>query len=199
MLSVGLTGNIASGKTTVANLFRQWGAVVIDADALVREVQAPGTPVLAAIARRFGAGIVAADGTFDRARLRDVVFDDPTALADLNAIVHPAVEARRQEILRAARARDERIVVSDIPLLFEASNPDRFDRIVLVDAPAEVRRARLVRLRGLDPATADRMIAAQATSGPKRARSHFIIDNDGSPEALEARADEVWRALSALA
>ena len=199
MLSVGLTGNIASGKTTVANLFRQWGAVVIDADALVREVQAPGTPVLAAIARRFGAGIVTADGTLDRARLRDVVFDDPTALADLNAIVHPAVEARRQEILRAARARDERIVVSDIPLLFEASNPDRFDRIVLVDAPAEVRRARLVRLRGLDPATADRMIAAQATSGPKRARSHFIIDNDGSPEALEARADEVWRALSALA
>lgn len=199
MLSVGLTGNIASGKTAVANLFRQWGAVVIDADTLVREVQSPGSPVLAAIARRFGESVVGAAGELDRTRLRDLVFADPAALADLNAIVHPAVEARRQELLLAARSAGERIVVSDIPLLFEASDPARFDRIVLVDAPPDLRRDRLIRLRGLDAATAERMIAAQAPSGPKRARSHFIIDNDGSPEALEQRADEVWRALSALA
>ena len=128
-----------------------------------------------------------------------VVDDDPAALADLNALVHPAVQSRRDTLLGAARAGGERIVVSDIPLLFEAVDPGEFDRIVLVDAPPAVRRDRLMRLRGLDAGTADRMIAAQAPAGPKRARSHFIIENDGSFEQLEQRADEVWRALSALA
>ena len=199
MLSVGLTGNIASGKTTVANLFRQWGATVVDADTLVREVQAPHSDVVRAIAQRFGAFVVDEDGGLDRARLREIVFDDPAALTDLNGIVHPAVQRRREELLVAARARGERIVVSDIPLLFEAADPAEFDRIVLVDAPEAIRRDRLIRLRGLDAGTAARMIAAQAAAGPKRARSHFIIDNDGSAEQLERRADEVWRALTALA
>ena len=199
MLSVGLTGNIGSGKTAVANLFRQWGGLVIDADELVREIQAPGSPSLDRMARRFGAEVLDADGALDRARLRDIVFADPAALADLNAIIHPAVQARREALLQAARAGGERIVVSDIPLLFEAADPAEFDRIVLVDAPPAVRHSRLVRLRGLTPETADRLIAAQAPTGPKRARSHFIIENDGTVEELERRADEVWRALTALA
>jgi dephospho-CoA kinase len=198
MLNVALTGNIAAGKSTVAALFEAWGATLIDADRLVREAQAPGSPILAAIAERFGDGVLDAGG-LDRAALRRRVLADPAALADLNRLVHPEVLRRRRALEQAARARGDRIVVSDIPLLFEASNPGEFDVVVLVDAPAELRRARLLRDRGLDPDEADRLLAAQAPSGPKRARSTFVIDNDGDRTALEARSREVWNRLTALA
>src|SRR5213593_5035253 len=143
MLNVGLTGNIASGKSTVVDLFRRWGATIIDADVLAREAQAPGGEVLAAIARRFGADVLVADGALDRAALRAKVMGDDAALADLNAIVHPAVRRRRDELLAAAKARGDLLVVNDIPLLFEALDPAQFDAVVLVDAPQPVRRARL--------------------------------------------------------
>jgi dephospho-CoA kinase len=199
MLSVALTGNIAAGKSTVAELFGRWGATILDADAIVRELQEPGTPVLAAIARRFGAGVLAPDGTLDRAALRARVMADMAELAALNAIVHPAVRRRLAELLEAARRRGDRIVVSDIPLLFEAGDPAAFDAVVLVDAPEPVRRARLIAERALAPDQADRMIAAQQPPAAKRARSDYVIDNAGDRIALERAAAEVWRALVARA
>ncbi|HET7040080.1 MAG TPA: dephospho-CoA kinase [Gemmatimonadales bacterium] len=195
MISVALTGNVASGKSTVARLFASWGATLIDADSLVREVQQPGSPVLDAIRARFGPGMIRADGSLDREALRRVILADPRARADLEAIVHPPVQRRRAELLAQARARGDRIVVQDIPLLFEALDPAAFDVVVLVDAPEPVRRTRLIGARGLDPAEADRLIAAQLPSGPKRARSHIVIDNDGSRDELRARAAEAWQRL----
>jgi dephospho-CoA kinase len=199
MLNVGLTGNIASGKSTVTELFRRWGATIIDADGLVREAQAPGTPVLAAIASRFGSAMLRPDGTLDRAALRQKVMNNPAALADLNAIVHPDVHRRRDELMRRAAARGDRIVVSDIPLLFEAVDPAAFDVVVLVDAPVEIRRQRLLANRDLSPSDAERMLAAQLPSNSKRTRSDYVIDNMGDLAALERAARKVWEALEARA
>ena len=199
MLNVGLTGNIASGKSTVTELFRRWGATIIDADALVREAQAPGTRVLAAIASRFGSAMLRPDGTLDRAALRQKVMNNPAALADLNAIVHPVVHRRRDELMRRAAARGDRIVVSDIPLLFEAVDPAAFDVVVLVDAPVEIRRQRLLANRDLSPSDAERMLAAQLPSNSKRTRSDYVIDNMGDLAALERAARKVWEALEARA
>jgi len=196
MLNVGLTGNIAAGKSTVVDLFRGWGATIIDADQLAREAQAPGTDVLTAIVRRFGGDVLAPDGTLDRAALRAKVMGDDRALAALNAIVHPAVQRRRTQLLDEARARGDAVVINDIPLLFEALDPAQFDVVVLVDAPAAVRRARLRLLRGLSNAEADRMIAAQMPADRKRPRADYVIDNDDSRDALEARARAVFEALT---
>jgi dephospho-CoA kinase len=195
MLSVALTGNIASGKTTVAELFKLWGATIIDADQLVREVQAPGQSALKQIAERFGPDVIKTDGTLDRAALRAKVLADPAALADLNRIIHPEVHRRRLELLQEARARGDRIVVSDIPLLFEADDPAAFDAVVLVDAPDSVRRARLVNLRGLPPTEAERMMQAQMPAATKRARSDFVIENNRDIPALERGAALVWQSL----
>lgn len=199
MFSVALTGNIAAGKTTVARLFRQWGATVIDADRLAQEAQAPGGPVLAQIAARFGAGVLAPDGSLERAALRRAVLADPDALRALNAIVHPEVHRRRQALLAEARARGDRIVITDIPLLFEADDPSAYDAVVLVDAPGDVRQARIVQERGLDPEEARRMLGAQLPAEAKRARSDFVIDNVGDLAALEQAARRVWLALEAKA
>jgi dephospho-CoA kinase len=195
MLSVALTGNVGAGKTTVAELFKKWGATIIDADQLVREIQSPGQPALVQVAQRFGAGVIRTDGTLDRAALRARVLADPTALADLNRIVHPEVRRRRLTLLEEARARGDRIVVSDIPLLFEADDPASFDAVVLVDAPEMVRRDRLVNLRGLSTVEAERMMQAQQPSAAKRARSDYVIQNDGDVPALERAAAVVWQSL----
>jgi dephospho-CoA kinase len=199
MLNVALTGNIAAGKSAVAGLFRQWGATVLDADEIVREVQVPGGPVLARIADRFGASVLRADGSLDRPALRRVVLADPDALAALNRIVHPAVQVRRVQLLAEASARGDRVVVSDIPLLFEAGNPNEFDVIVLVDAPEALRLERIVEQRGIDRSEALQMIRAQMPASEKRARSDFVIVNDGDRAALERAAAAVWQALRARA
>jgi len=199
MLNVALTGNIAAGKSAVADLFRSWGATIIDADRLVRDAQAPGSPVLRAIAARFGQDLIDASGMLDRPALRRRAMGDPTALLDLNRIVHPDVQRRRGALEQEARSRGDRILINDIPLLFEAADPAAFDAIVLVDAPEPVRRARLLAQRGLTAADADQMLAAQAPSGPKRARSTFVIDNDGDRATLEERARAVWTQLLARA
>jgi dephospho-CoA kinase len=199
MLSVALTGNIGAGKSTVAALFREWGATVIDADQLVREAQAPGRPVLKEIAARFGDDLILNDGSLDRAALRAKVLADSGALADLNRIVHPEVHRRRLELLAQARARGDRLVVSDIPLLFEVDDPDSFDAVVLVDAPEEVRRARLLASRPLSSAEADRMMAVQQPPAVKRPRSDYIIDNSSDFSALGRAAAAVWHALLARA
>lgn len=196
MLLVALTGNIASGKSEVAREFAAHGARVIDADALAREVVAPGTPALAEIVARWGREMLLADGSLDRAALRRVVFADGAEREALNAIVHPRVEARRRELLAAAAREGVPIVVADIPLLFEVGLEDRFDRVVLVDAPEEVRLRRLLDRRGLSEPEARRMIAAQMPAVEKRARAHFVIENDGTREELRARARAVWDALA---
>jgi len=183
----------------VAGLFERWGATVIDADKLVREAQAPGQPTLESIAKRFGPGVISSDGTLDRAALRSRVLADSNELADLNRIVHPEVHRRRLELLAEARNRGDRIVVSDIPLLFEVDDPSAFDAIVLVEAPEQVRRARLMQSRALEPAQADRMMAAQMDAGQKRGLSDYVIDNDGDFAALERAAALVWDSLLARA
>ena len=195
MLNVGLTGNIAAGKSTVVDLFRRWGATIIDADELAREAQAPGSEALAAIATRFGADVLAADGTLDRAALRSKVMGDDAALAALNAIVHPAVRHRRAVLQREAEARGDLIVINDIPLLFEALDPAAFDLVVLIEAPPALRRARLRAERGLSTEDADRMIAAQMPSERKRDRSAFVIENAGSLSQLENQARIVFDEL----
>jgi len=195
MLNVALTGNIAAGKSTVVDLFRRWGATIIDADSLAREAQAPGSAVLAAIARRFGADVLAPDGTLDRTALRAKVMGDDAALGGLNAIVHPAVQQRRLELQRAAQERGDAIVINDIPLLFEVLDPTQFDAVVLVDAPPAVRRTRLRTLRGLSNEEADRMIAAQMPAERKRAQSQHIIENAGTLRELEREAEAVFAAL----
>ncbi len=199
MLSVVLTGNIASGKSTVLALFRRWGAAVTDADAVVRELQRPGTPVFDAIVRRFGAPVVAGDGTLDRAALRHIAFTDPAARADLEAIVHPAVAAARAGAEAAARAAGARVIVHDVPLLFETGRQHEFDRVVLMDAPLEVRRARLLARSGLDPGEADRILRAQRPSAVTRPHVDFVIENDGDLETLALRARAVWDRLEAEA
>ena len=192
MLNVALTGNIAAGKSTVVDWFRRWGATVVDADALARDAQAPGTEVLSSIVRRFGTDVLAKDGSLDRAALRGKVMGDDSALTALNAIVHPAVQSRREELQEAARRRGDVLLVNDIPLLFEALDPAQFDAIVLVDAPVALRRTRLRTLRGLSNEESDRMIAAQMSAERKRAQSHYVIENDGSLDALEAQAHDTF-------
>lgn len=199
MLNVALTGNIAAGKSAVTDLFRRWGATVLDADAIVREVQAPGGPVLRRIAERFGGEMLRPDGSLDRSALRRVVMADAGARAALERLVHPAVYARRAELAAEAERRGDRILVSDIPLLFESGDPSAFDAVVLVDAPEPVRLRRLVEQRGLGEAEAREMIAAQLPASAKRARSDFVIENDGDLAALERTASSVWHALVARA
>jgi dephospho-CoA kinase len=199
MLSVALTGNIAAGKSTVVDLFRRWGATIIDADALVREAQAPGQPALGEIAARFGHELIRSDGSLDRARLRAKVLQEPRELEALNRIMHPRVHRRRLELLGEASSRGDRIVVSDIPLLFEAADPAEFDVVVLVDAPASLRRNRLLASRGLRPEEIDRLMASQLPSSAKRPWSDFIIDNTGTLAGLEQSAASVWQALLARA
>jgi dephospho-CoA kinase len=199
VLNVALTGNVAAGKSSVLGHFAQWGATVIDADAIVREVQQPGSPTLKAIARRFGEVMIRPDGSLDRARLRRAVMGNDAEREALNHIVHPAVQRRRSELTAEAAKRGSTIVVNDIPLLFEVMDPESFDVVVLVDAPADIRRQRLIGERGLSPAEADQLMAAQMNATEKRPRSHYVIDNAGSLDELEAATRRVWEALVARA
>jgi dephospho-CoA kinase len=195
MLKIGLTGNIASGKSTVAEVWRSLGANVVDADELARRAVDPGTPAFSAIAAEWGEEVVEADGGLDRAALRRIVFADPAARERLEAIVHPAVAGLREELYREAEARGDAAIVADIPLLFEVGLVDEFDVVVLVDAPEETRLARLVGDRGLDPAEAQRMIAAQMSPALKRARADYVIENDGTLTEVRRRARDVWQEL----
>jgi dephospho-CoA kinase len=195
MLLVGLTGNIGSGKSAVAQLLSERGATIIDADVLARRAVEVGTPAYKAIAERWGTSILASDGAIDRAALRRIVFSDPVQLEQLNAYVHPEVERMREALVQQARERGDRLVVCDVPLLFERRLTESFDRIVLVDAPRPVRLERLVGERGLRETEAMDMIVAQMPAELKRARADHIIDNDGTLTQLDQRVTEVWSAL----
>ena len=199
MLLIGLTGNIASGKSTVAQLFSERGATIIDADILARRAVERGTDAFHAIRARWGSEILGPDGAIDRAALRRRVFCDPDELEALNTIVHPEVERMRERLVAEARARGDRIVVYDVPLLFERNLAEQFDRIVLVDAPRSLRHERLVKDRGLSETEAMDMIAAQMPAELKRARADIILDNASTLAALESAVDAAWSTLDAEA
>ena len=199
MLLVGLTGNIASGKSTAAHLFSERGATIIDADVLARRAVEPGTDAHRKIAERWGTVVLQADGSLDRAALRRRVFSDPEALDELNSIVHPEVARLRDRLVNEARERGDRLVICDIPLLFERNLIGEFDRIVLVDAPRPLRLERLVKDRNLKETEAMDMIAAQMPAELKRAGADFCVDNDSTVTALEGKIMEVWHALDAEA
>lgn len=191
MLNVALTGNIASGKSTVAAWFEAWGATIIDSDQLVAEVQQPGSEALDVLARRFGREIIREDGSLDRAELREIAFSNEDSLRILNSVIHPLVQARRTELVAEALRRGDRVLVSDIPLLFEVLDPGDFDLVVLVESPKPIRRIRLTE-RGVDVAEADRIIDSQMPSEEKRNRADIIIENCGSMDELEAAAKAAW-------
>lgn len=190
MLLVGLTGGIGSGKSTVAALLVERGAVLVDADAVVHELQAPGQPVLEAMVERFGDAILNDDGTLDRAAVAQQVFGDEAALADLNAIVHPAV---RTELANRvlAQADTDNVVVMDVPLLTE-SGMDGLAGVVVVDVDHEVAIARLVKHRGFDEVDARNRVAAQASREDRRKLADWVIDNSGDQASLVVAIDELW-------
>jgi dephospho-CoA kinase len=193
VLRIGLTGGIGSGKSTVAARLADLGATVIDADALAREVLEPGTSGLARVVERFGDGVLSPEGTLDRPRLGAIVFNDPDALADLNAIVHPLVRQRTAELL--AQAGEDDVVVNDVPLLVETGLQDGFDAVIVVEAPIAVRLSRLVD-RGLTEHDARSRIAAQASDEQRRAVATVVIDNSGSVAELRTQVDAAWQRLT---
>ncbi|WP_417562777.1 dephospho-CoA kinase [Microbacterium sp.] len=196
---IALTGGIASGKSTIAARLAEHGAVVVDADRLVREVQQPGSPVLDEIAAAFGADMIDADGALDRQRLGAWVFGHADRIARLNAIVHPAVAAASAERFAAAFAADPAaVVVYDVPLLVEAGRThggDRWDLIVVAHAPADVRRARLTRLRGMSDDEARARLSAQVTDDERLAIADVVIDTAGSLADTLAQTDALWERL----
>jgi dephospho-CoA kinase len=195
MRLIGLTGNIASGKTVVADLLRAKGATLIDADALSREAVKPGTEALKQITARWGKEVLDGDGNLDRGALRRIVFTDQAQLDELNAIIHPEIGRLRDREIEDARKRGDKVVVCVIPLLFERKLVDQFDTIVLVDAPRDIRLERLVETRGLDEAEAMNMIASQMPAELKRARADYVIENTASIESLQHDVDELWKSL----
>ena len=197
MLVVGLTGGIGSGKSTVSALLAAKGAVVVDADAVVHDLQRPGTAVFEAMVDRFGNGIVAADGSLDRSAVAAIVFNDPDALADLNGIVHPAVGAeivRRMDELSTTDA----VVVLDVPLMVESARGYPVAGLIVVDVDPEVAVRRLVEHRGMREDDARARIARQASREERRARADVVIDNSRSLDDLAAQVDRTWRWIEAL-
>ena len=196
MVVVGLTGGIGSGKSTVAALLGARGAVVVDADAIARDVVAPGMPGYRAVVDRFGPAVVAADGSLDRQAVADRAFDDPAALADLNDIVHPAVRAAIDDRLGALRSGDD-VVVLEIPLLVESGRSYGAAALIVVDCPEEIALQRLVEIRGMGQPDALRRMAAQISRADRVAAADLVIDNSGSLEELEAEVVALWRRLTA--
>lgn len=192
---VGLTGGIGSGKSTVAALLAEWGAVVVDADAIAREALEPGRPAYAAVVDRFGDAVLESSGRIDRPGLARLVFSDAEALADLNGIVHPRVG--EEVARRIGQAGPDQIVVIDVPLLVEAARRG-YDAVVVVEAPEGVRLERL-RRRGLDEADARRRMSAQASDQERRLAADFVLDNEGSRESLSGQVEALWSELSGRA
>jgi dephospho-CoA kinase len=190
---VGLTGGVASGKSTVSSMLRELGAVVIDADRLAREVVAPGTEGLAEIVAAFGDGVLTPEGELDRPAMGAIVFDDEEARRRLEAIIHPRVRRRGAELEAAAGA--DTVVVHDIPLLAETGQADAFDAVVVVDVPVETQVRRMVELRGMSREEAEARIAAQASREDRLAVATHVIDNTGTLEDLRERVGEVFESL----
>ncbi len=195
MRHLALTGGIGSGKSTVAQLFADRGATIIDADAISRQLMEPGQPVLAEVVETFGDHLLDSDGRLDRQALADVVFNDEPARQRLNAIVHPAVRAEANTQRQAAIDADPEhaVIIQDIPLLVETGQADTFDGVIVVDTAQDIRLQRLVESRGMTAEDARARIAAQATDTQRRAVADWIIDNSGSLTETEAQVDSVWQ------
>jgi dephospho-CoA kinase len=193
VLLIGLTGGIGSGKSTVSGLLAAKGAVIVDADAITRELQQPGRPVFEAMVERFGDRIVAADGSLGRQAVADLVFGDPEALADLNAIVHPAVGAEIAARLQA-EAEGDRVVVLDVPLLVESGRSD-LAALVVVDVDPEVAVQRVVADRGMREDDVRARMARQVSREDRLARADHVLDNSGTLEDLEAQVESLWETL----
>lgn len=191
MIVVGLTGNMAAGKSAVAGLWRRAGVPVVSADELAREAVRTGSPGLARVEALLGPDAVDADGAMDRAAVRRIVFGDDGLRRGLEAIIHPEVRRLRDEWTAVQRAAGQGVVVWEIPLLFEAGIEGDVDVVVLVDAPPEVRRRRAMETRGLSADAAEAMMAAQMSADRKRQRAHFVIENGGTRDDLAERAGEV--------
>jgi len=191
---VGLTGGVGSGKSTVSARLAELGAVVIDADAIAREVVEPGTPGLAAVVERFGKDVLDADGRLDRPKVAAIVFNDDAARADLNAIIHPLVGQRTGELMAAAAPGD--IVIYDVPLLVESDMAAGFEVVIVVETDPELRVKRLEQ-RGMPEADARARIAIQATDAQRRAVADELIENNGTRDELIAAVDAVWDRLKA--
>jgi dephospho-CoA kinase len=196
-MRVGLTGGVATGKSTVSGILRELGAVVIDADDLARQVVEPGTPGLRAVAAEFGPEVLSAEGQLDRGRLGSLVFADPVRRAALEAIIHPLVRARAHDL--EAAAPDGVLVVQDIPLLVETGQAGSFDAVVVVDVPEEVQVERAVRDRGWSEDEARSRIAAQAGRAERLAAATYVVDNSGTLEDLRQRVTEVFDELAGTA
>jgi dephospho-CoA kinase len=193
MITVGLTGGIGAGKSTVSAALAARGAVIVDADAITREVQQPGAPVFTAMVERFGPGIVASDGSLDRAAVAALVFPDPAAVTDLNNIVHPAVGAEiAKRMAAAAELPADTVVVLDIPLLVESRRDRGTAGTIVVDCDPEIAVRRLVEGRGFDESDARARIARQASRGQRLAKADFIINNNGEQAALNPQVDACW-------
>jgi dephospho-CoA kinase len=190
---VGLTGGVASGKSTVSAILAELGAVIVDADLLAREVVGPGTEGLAAVVEEFGPDVLGPDGGLDRPRLGALVFADPERRRALEAIIHPRVRARAAEIEAAAPA--DAVVVHDIPLLAETGQAASFDAVVVVDVPVEVQVDRMVRIRGMSEADSRARIAAQADRDSRLAVATYVVENTGSLDELRVRVEEVYRTI----
>lgn len=195
--SVALTGGIASGKTTVANLLAEHGALLIDSDQLAREVVEPGTPGLAQVVTRFGEQVLTQTGRLDRQALGEIVFADAAARADLNAIIHPLVRRRRAELI--AQAAADQIVVSVIPLLVETGLVDQFDAVVVVDVPSQTQVARLVRRNDISQEQAQARLDAQASRAERLAAADWVVTNSGSRAELEAQVERLWSQMRSKA
>lgn len=193
---MGLTGGIGSGKSTVSELLAKRGAIIIDADAIVREVQLPGSPVLSELAAKFGPEVLTADGALDRQAVANLVFSDPEALKILNQIVHPAVGKEMNRRMIEQRTTDH-VVVLDIPLLTENPREGLQGRIV-VDVPEEQQVERLVRFRGFEESDARARMARQATRAERLAQADFVVDNSGVPSDLEPQIEKLWQWLLSL-
>lgn len=199
MISVALTGNVASGKSAVSAFWAAQGVPVVSADTLAREAVAPGTPGLADVRDAFGDGILSADGTLDRGALRQRVFGDEAARRRLEELLHPRIWALREAWMDARRREGVPLVVAEIPLLFETGREGDFDVVVLVDAPEAVRLARMTELRGLPEEEGRRIMAAQMDAGTKRARADHVLENTGTLAELERAADHLLAELRAQA
>lgn len=196
MILVGLTGGIGAGKSTVSAMLAERGAVIVDADQIARDLQSPGSAVLASMAERFGENIILADGALDRGAVASIVFNDEAALKDLNGIVHPAMQAEIQAQVDAHRETD-RVVVLDFPLLGE--NPRKgLVATIVVDIPVEVAVQRLVDLRGMDHADATARIASQISREERLATADYVIDNSGDLDSLRRQVHDLWPKLTQL-